>query len=1419
MGTRRSRERRAFTLTRPSSSPSTHSPPSPSSSSSSRRGSWSPHSRGSGEWSPSSTVLPPLDATTAGWRIERSDAFASSDIGQAVPSLNALGKMPCPPDAAWTLCADERRLTASSIAQTPSLSDDDDVRAAASFARHADSSAYPPTAPSPQTLFETTRGRSAAVSPARRRDAPRAAGRSALGGAALGGLSGNESEMTVVPRSGTRSPGAAPHEPSASSSSKARSDHRQDRKDLTTRRRAPAKRAGSRALHDGDGDDDDKEGDDGTLTSSDEEGADASRFARSRRASLEKDRRRGLQALVDAHAATRGSGAAALHLSTDDLERLVPCDGLASASTSTSATPTVAGDDHSEGSSASALSRASSTDGFSLAITAPRSAASALIATAPAIDAVGIRDRRRRRSRLNSGESREAAFFGLADDEEEPVSALLSAQALSSALSRRRSRTRVNSAQGSVSSRVRSVPASRRPSQPEADCLPPAASTSVPYRTSHILGFAPVSSSSPACQRFGTSPRRARQHSAILAILQGSSNDVDADLLSGSSVGSVEDFIKVDKVEWAADDGTRKRNSLVSLRSGDLPETFGGASGDPTVAAVEAKTLLADATRSGSASAEGDLLAARSLPKTPTGESFPSISASGDGGSVNGSAATYQERLSNLQGQLRLWASEPTHGDHVGHKEAASQASSGLFATSWRQISRLPNLLFSAKAKHPLPAAMSSGDDAVTAESNGLPVSSSLSAMTSASSDSSIFSQAGDHESSAAEDVDPYGRRPSVGSRGVVDPVEGDRDPGAYIHGLGHRIDPDVELASVVHLHSFRARGRSVDARKVAKFPASQQCLAERRVASDGETSPPLRPTRRAAPDPSDLHLPESTASSLAGMPPPGPTAATSLPKDAPALPVAKTRARFTLHDDRDDGDARDEDGDGDDDDASALPTHRARSPRPGTGSPGAPETLRSRAGKADADGFVKVVAKRNRSPRCSRPAAESLVPQDFSAFHHASASSEESDADRSRTESESEPRRGSDEDVPRRRRDDDVDVDDLSPVRGRRGRGRGRGSRASRGTSPTLPDKATRSKQCAIGLFSGKTGRREDSQAADANASDSASAASAGVRSIRSSPNLSYAHVAASRPLGAETSSRRSSGRSGSASMSRDNSEEGAEAGSPSRGGRGRGGSVKVTSSSFAPSEHPPNSLPRSASASSLESMARRQTIMSVAALSTGSYSLPPAQPQSLPSPAFVSVGAGSGAGSSSMRSSSTTSSQASASSSGGSLNTDGGSSGAPVGSAWASPARPTLLSNSAHLLMLSLELEMMRAQKISAPLKVRWAKQRASVPLYPASTPPSSDGSALPSDPARHSSTILPDQIGEHGGDLVVPDKSGAFTTAAAVGGAEDSTAPIDVSVAPLDAIAAAAAAAARPHSRQIYLYTYRPHRASNLRHVLNA
>ena len=47
--------------------------------------------------------------------------------------------------------------------------------------------------------------------------------------------------------------------------------------------------------------------------------------------------------------------------------------------------------------------------------------------------------------------------------------------------------------------------------------------------------------------------------------------------------------------------------------------------------------------------------------------------------------------------------------------------------------------------------------------------------------------------------------------------------------------------------------------------------------------------------------------------------------------------------------------------------------------------------------------------------------------------------------------------------------------------------------------------------------------------------------------------------------------------------------------------------------------------------------------------------------------------------------------------------------------PARPTLLSNSAHLLMLSLELEMMRAQKISAPLKVRWARQRA------ATAPPS--------------------------------------------------------------------------------------------------
>lgn len=50
-----------------------------------------------------------------------------------------------------------------------------------------------------------------------------------------------------------------------------------------------------------------------------------------------------------------------------------------------------------------------------------------------------------------------------------------------------------------------------------------------------------------------------------------------------------------------------------------------------------------------------------------------------------------------------------------------------------------------------------------------------------------------------------------------------------------------------------------------------------------------------------------------------------------------------------------------------------------------------------------------------------------------------------------------------------------------------------------------------------------------------------------------------------------------------------------------------------------------------------------------------------------------------------------------------------AACGSASPQPFRFRLLSNSSHLLMLSLELDMIKKQKISAPLKPRWGKHRA--------------------------------------------------------------------------------------------------------------
>lgn len=1243
-----------------------------------------------------------------------------------------------------------------------------------------------PNRPEP-SLYKASRGRSANVSPSRGWEARRGSSANVISGASGSG-SGEESEITIAPpdlplakrteyRDGTTLP-------QRSATARARSSGRSRSRNYLGVSRSPrTSLLGSNV---------DPE-DQADLTSSDEEGADASRYARSRRASLERDRRKGMQILLAASLKGRPSKGGAPSTTTpspDALDQINPYEGLTSASNSTSATPTTMGDDQSEKSSI--LSRTSSTETFNSSTAAQSSMRETL---------------QPRRSRLMSNEGAEAAFFGLADDESEASAAQLSTQVLSAALSRRRSRSRVQSAHAELPrDKSRSMPGSRRPSHPESSCLAPPASTSVPHRPTTILGFAPVSSSSPIAHHYGTSPRRFRQQMAALAIVSkraAGQHDDEIDLLSGTSVGSIEDMIKVDQVEWANDELTRRRPSLVSLKAMEnVSKSTGG--GEPTVAAVEAKSLLLTDSDEGGSSTAKALLSSR-----PTSKPLPTSSSSNslvdneqEAARESGFAQAYQERLSSLQGQLRLWvASESANG---AHSSAVSDEThqSGLLANSWRQISRLPNLLFPGKGKE-----ASVSDQANKAASLEARLEAQRRPSTSSfTSEGPRSPTSNDTVSIASCEIDDGSPRrsaketstPNFSSRGVIDPLEGDRDPGAYISGLGQRIDPDVELASVVHLQSFRSRGRSVDARNTRSPIKSLNLQNERKVASDSEQSPLMLPVEDPVAGgipPLPLSPKASESGNVLSAPSKVATAPTS-PLTSSA-PTVRVRPRFTLHDA--------EDIEKDNCGADQAPTTELHESAQSqlTKNPLVSKPARRGGVEVDEDGFT--IVRRSRSPRCARPAADPLVPQNYSAFGNGAAtSSEDSDADLSRTESES---------GPGEHRSESEDTDALTPIQGRRGRGRGREDRSSRGNSPQT-SAATRSRQCAIGLFSAKSGRRDEERSDSVAAGDLTAQA---IRSVRSSPNLSYARVAASQPVGAASTEERASrdSRVGSkgilsrpAGPVRRSSGDGQE-----RQGRGRGraDSVKVTSSSFGPSEHPPNSLQRSASVSSLDSLARRQTIMSIAALGTASYALPPPQPSGPSVPAFLPQTCQAG-------SAGTTSSSSSHSGTSWSPHSSPGAS-APAHPQMVAPTRPTLLSNSAHLLMLSLELEMMRAQKISAPLKVRWARQRVPSPLP--SPVMAATSSATPSDTALLGSPTLAGQVGEQGCDIVAP---------AAVDIGMPASADLDASEAPAGSSACSDTTPETAYDDDqkqdqsapatvSYTYAYRPHKGSNLRHVVNA
>ncbi|SPO21436.1 uncharacterized protein UTRI_00913 [Ustilago trichophora] len=773
----------------------------------------------------------------------------------------------------------------------------------------------------------------------------------------------------------------------------------------------------------------------------------------------------------------------------------------------------------------------------------------------------------------------------------------------------------------------------------------------------------------------------------------------ESDPLLGHAAASVEDMIQVDKVEFFPEEaitaqlslakGKRRTSPKQSKKSswiiGDFESEPESDDEQPSRSSLEGAVNRSHAT------------AISASPPSPT-------------------ASSYQARLASLQSQLRIWSrtqdtsaaprvrqissgSEDQNEPEVDAKDADTN-SPGLLSASWRNLARLPNLILlpglaARQARESLASsskAQAEGVDGHNADRGSSATTENdfaqiyrLASSTQSPSDEKILqaqrnvalktgrppspspspsppaSLLGSRQSSNDSiSTSDKGQHPHnvMGAprrgRGVASPLEADRDPSAYVSGLGQPIDPDTELSSVVQLQTFRSRSRSrpADVRHRGTASDDPRRDASRHSVQRGrsdEVGASLSLKKLGQPielEPTDDEKAQSSCArnsrratrSLASRSAPSEPLTVQIPKPSVAT---ESRSRLDRHDPFSDGPAPT-------DTASAPTSPTFGKSTSSSAASSADETDSSvpsppRQGESegrekssvDADGF-RVVRRRHRrrssGPRSLRPKVDALVPQGYSAF---AIDEEDENAEGSDSEGDVTP----------------------SPSQARRNRGR-RGRDSS-------PRRSTR--QCAVGLFGGgvsavpitsslqsisrtrRSSRREGSHVS----------VSTPIRSVRSSPDLTYAAAAAA-------------AREGEAE-SQDQSEDDP---SPPRGSRGRRGAVKVVNSSVG----------------QRSSKAQPLLLGGLEGLRRGP-SYPPRAGQILDD---ASDGGEDDSASSPQS---------------GPMGGRGRSASSPTcGNAGAPQAfRFRLLSNSSHLLMLSLELDMIKKQKISAPLKPRWGKHRA--------------------------------------------------------------------------------------------------------------
>ncbi|SJX60882.1 uncharacterized protein SRS1_12108 [Sporisorium reilianum f. sp. reilianum] len=790
----------------------------------------------------------------------------------------------------------------------------------------------------------------------------------------------------------------------------------------------------------------------------------------------------------------------------------------------------------------------------------------------------------------------------------------------------------------------------------------------------------------------------------------------DSDPLLGLATPSVEDLIQVDKVEFFPEETITAQLASAQVKRKISPKRSKKSSW--IIGDFESEPESEEDREAVNAAIQGTVSRAHA---TAVSTSPPAPSPS-----------SYQARLASLQSQLRIWSrtqeppSPPRARQITSSSEDQTDAeadgkdtdtnTSSLLSASWRNLARLPNLILlpglaARQARESLASASKAQSNGLgSGEGDHAPASASendfaqiyrLASASHGSSDENVLqaqrnvalktgrppspspspsppasllgSRRSSNDSLAATER-AYPTQSMTGStrrgRGVASPLEADRDPSAYVSGLGQPIDPDTELSSVVQLQTFRSRSRSRPAEVRHRSRASEDSRSDssrhsvQRDTSDeprGALSPKnidqplLSPKKLDRPLELEPRMEEKTHTIATARLGRASTRSKATPDGAPeplSIQIPALRAVTPTakpHRDRQELLAQ---GPTPTDTASAptSPTFRkdtssSTSSADETDSvPSPPYPGQNKEGASvDADGF-RVVRRRHRrrssGPRSLRPKVEALVPQGYSAFAIV-----EGDEDQKGSGSDGETT--------------------PSPTQARRSRGR-------RERDPS-PRRSTR--QCAVGLFGGGNSASHSSPSAESPSTprtrrsgrrESANIGlTAPIRSVRSSPDLTYAAAAASR-TGSED----------------DEDGRGAtkENPSPPRGSRGRRGAVKIVASSVG--QQP--SIPQPLLLGSLEGLRRGP-------------SYPPRAGE------FLDDAMG---GSDSSEYDPSTAASAPSGAQGG----RGRSASSPIcGSASPPPLRFRLLSNSSHLLMLSLELDMIKKQKISAPLKPRWGKHRA--------------------------------------------------------------------------------------------------------------